>query len=298
MDFPLAEESARTIWNRAKPKLAIMNNSKRTSINLNRNIGIVTPKAALTRSPGAIVAALLTLVVFTLLVKLGLWQLSRAEEKSQLEIELQQRALQAPQPLLDVLNVEHAAAFSVTGVRVETNVAPSALPIVLLDNQTWNGKVGYLAYQVMALMDEPGSYLLVELGFVDGGLQRQSLPKVQGFREPLFLTGRLYQKSVNPLSDQLHLELSDPIRVQNMVIADLSKQLNVSLIPTLFQPDNLTHWPYPQPWQPLNMGSQKHFAYAMQWFAMALVLLLISSMIFVRYLRIRRKEVSHDFHTK
>ncbi|MER0357301.1 SURF1 family protein [Vibrio vulnificus] len=258
----------------------------------------MTPKAALIRSPGAIVAALLTLVVFTLLVKLGLWQLSRAEEKSQLEMELQQRALQAPQPLLDVLNVENAAVFSVTGVRVETNVAPSALPMVLLDNQTWNGKVGYLAYQVMALMDEPGSYLLVELGFVDGGLQRQSLPKVQGFREPLFLTGRLYQKSVNPLSDQLHLEPSDPIRVQNMVIADLSKQLNVSLIPTLFQPDNLAHWPYPQPWQPLSMGSQKHFAYAMQWFAMALVLLLISSMIFVRYLRIRRKEVSHDFHTK
>ncbi|ELK8442709.1 SURF1 family protein, partial [Vibrio vulnificus] len=111
----------------------------------------MTPKAALIRSPGAIVAALLTLVVFTLLVKLGLWQLSRAEEKSQLEIELQQRALQAPQPLLDVLNVENAAVFSMTGVRVETNVAPSALPIVLLDNQTWNGKVGYLAYQVMAL---------------------------------------------------------------------------------------------------------------------------------------------------
>ncbi|TRN24771.1 SURF1 family protein [Vibrio furnissii] len=229
------------------------------------------------------VGAVLTVVVFALLVKLGFWQLARGEEKLHLETRLAARAQMAPLSLATAL--ERYPMAELTGLRVTVTFDPHTDATFLLDNQTFDGKVGYLAYQLAKQQD--GHWMLIERGFVPAGNDRRVLPQVDWLTEPQTLTGRLYARSTNPFSDALGLEAGNPHRIQNLNVEALSQWLGTPILPVAFQPQQ-ANWPYPQPWQPLAMSAQKHFGYALQWFTMAAVLAVIVLVIGVRVWRAGR----------
>ncbi|HCH5319379.1 SURF1 family protein [Vibrio parahaemolyticus] len=269
-----------------------MKSSKRTSVNLNRNtVDIVPPvsssllshKLWLSKRFG--IAVCLTVVVFSLLVKLGFWQLERGQEKQALEQAILARADAPYQSLTSVLDNNDWREESVIGVKVQAEAKPEPLPVVLLDNQTFQGKVGYLAYQVVSVGQDPITLALLELGFVEGLRTRDSLPTVTTLKSPTNVTGRLYRKSMNPLSSELMPEMGEGIRVQNLNISELNELLNVELMPAVLQPDNLENWAYPFPWNPLPLTSSKHFGYAVQWFVMAGVFLLLTMVVCIRWFR-------------
>ncbi|HCM1319099.1 TPA: SURF1 family protein [Vibrio parahaemolyticus] len=269
-----------------------MKSSKRTSVNLNRNtVDIVPPvsssllshKLWLSKRFG--IAVCLTVVVFSLLVKLGFWQLERGQEKQALEQAILARADAPYQSLTSVLDNNDWREESVIGVKVQAEAKPEPLPVVLLDNQTFQGKVGYLAYQVVSVGQDPITLALLELGFVEGLRTRDSLPTVTTLKSPTNVTGRLYRKSMNPLSSELMPEMGEGIRVQNLNVSELNELLNVELMPAVLQPDNLENWAYPFPWNPLPLTSAKHFVYAVQWFVMAGVFLLLTMVVCIRWFR-------------
>ncbi|MCR9963451.1 SURF1 family protein [Vibrio antiquarius] len=279
-----------------------MKSSKRTSVNLNRNTVDIAPPVSslllsrqLWLSKRFWVAVGLTVVVFSLLVKLGFWQLERGQEKQALEQAILARADSAYQALGEVLEENDWREGSILGKKVEANVVPQAFPVILLDNQTHQGNVGYLAFQIVSMSDESGTYALLELGFVEGIADRSILPTVTTLEVSTFISGRLYRKSANPLSSELMPEVGDAIRVQNLNIVQLNQLLNIELMPAVLQPDNLKNWPYDFPWNPLPLNSAKHFGYSIQWFSMAGVFLLLTLIVFVRWQRkLRHMEVKHD----
>ncbi|CAI2331365.1 transmembrane cytochrome oxidase complex biogenesis factor transmembrane protein [Vibrio parahaemolyticus] len=231
------------------------------------------------------IAVCLTVVVFSLLVKLGFWQLERGQEKQALEQAILARADAPYQSLTSVLDNNDWREESVIGVKVQADAKPEPLPVVLLDNQTFQGKVGYLAYQVVSVGQDPITLALLELGFVEGRRTRDSLPTVTTLKSPTNVTGRLYRKSMNPLSSELMPEMGEGIRVQNLNVSELNELLNVELMPAVLQPDNLENWAYPFPWNPLPLTSAKHFGYAVQWFVMAGVFLLLTMVVCIRWFR-------------
>ncbi|MFH4737705.1 SURF1 family protein [Vibrio diabolicus] len=279
-----------------------MKSSKRTSVSLNRNTVDIAPPVSslllsrqLWLSKRFWVATGLTVVVFSLLVKLGFWQLERGQEKQALEQAILARADSAYQALGEVLEENDWREGSILGKKVEANVVPQAFPVILLDNQTHQGNVGYLAFQIVSMSDELGTYALLELGFVEGIADRSVLPTVTTLEVSTFISGRMYRKSANPLSSELMPEVGDAIRVQNLNIVQLNQLLNIELMPALLQPDNLKNWPYDFPWNPLPLNSAKHFGYSIQWFSMAGVFLLLTLIVFVRWQRkLRHMEVKHD----
>lgn len=278
-----------------------MKSSKRTSVSLRNTVDIAPPVSSLLLSRQLWlskrfwVAVGLTVVVFSLLVKLGFWQLERGQEKQALEQAILARADSAYQALGEVLEENDWREGSILGKKVEANVVPQAFPVILLDNQTHQGNVGYLAFQIVSMSDESGTYALLELGFVEGIADRSILPTVTTLEVSTFISGRLYRKSANPLSSELMPEVGDAIRVQNLNIVQLNQLLNIELMPAVLQPDNLKNWPYDFPWNPLPLNSAKHFGYSIQWFSMAGVFLLLTLIVFVRWQRkLRHMEVKHD----
>ncbi|HHF3149081.1 TPA: SURF1 family protein [Vibrio diabolicus] len=279
-----------------------MKSSKRTSVSLNRNTVDIAPPVSslllsrqLWLSKRFWVAVGLTVVVFSLLVKLGFWQLERGQEKQALEQAILARADSAYQALGEVLEENDWREGSILGKKVEANVVPQAFPVILLDNQTHQGNVGYLAFQIVSMSDESGTYALLELGFLEGIADRSVLPTVTTLEVSTFISGRLYRKSANPLSSELMPEVGDAIRVQNLNIVQLNQLLNIELMPAVLQPDSLKNWPYDFPWNPLPLNSAKHFGYSIQWFSMAGVFLLLTLIVFVRWQRkLRHMEVKHD----
>lgn len=224
---------------------------------------------------------LATIGVFILLIKLGIWQLDRAEYKQRLEQELVKRQSITELGYKEVLAL--ASNQAVTGYPVMLQATPIN-KLILLDNQVYQGQVGYLAYQVMKITEEL-PYLLVELGFVIAPKNRNQLPNIMPITKQLNLIGKVYQKQLNPLSSKLMAEPNWPKRIQNLNIPQLSQDIELSLSPFVFQPNNIPELPLPHPWQPIPLSSQKHFGYAVQWFGLAAAFLLLSlKLIRVNYL--------------
>ncbi|ACJ31453.1 Transmembrane cytochrome oxidase complex biogenesis factor transmembrane protein, putative [Shewanella piezotolerans WP3] len=173
---------------------------------------------------------------------------------------------------------------NLTGYKLSTQVAPILQQVFLLDNQTVNGRVGYLAYQAFEVSpDKP--WLLVELGFEAGSVDRSILPNVAALTSPLQLSGRVYQKQMNPMSSELMAETGSPIRIQNLNIEQLAQLIKKPLAPVVLQPNNIPDDSRVHPWQPIPLSSQKHQGYAVQWFSMAGVFGVIMLFLFFRKLK-------------
>ena len=271
-----------TKTNKALPRLKMMKTNSSTKTILNSNISLM--KAPTVRG-GTIFIVLVTLLVFAILVKLGLWQLERATEKLSLQHALEVKQAAAPLTYPQLLALGETE--SLTGYRLSVTARPVDAPIILLDNQVYDGRVGYLAYQVMGVQ-ENGPRLLVELGFIAGGPDRRQLPHLDRLSAPISLDGRVYQKSTNPLSEQLLAETGDPMRIQNLNLPELAERLKFSLAPAILQPQVIPGSDLPHPWQPIPLSAQKHHGYAIQWFSMAGAFLLL--MIYLLILKRKNKK--------
>ncbi|OEE16196.1 cytochrome oxidase biogenesis protein [Vibrio cyclitrophicus ZF205] len=253
------------------------------------------------RSKGFWIAVVLTVVSVGILIKLGFWQLDRGNEKLRYEQQLSERAQQSSRSLDAVISewkesrIQAQGASeqpSLNGLKVDVDLEmPSGL-VVLLDNQINQGTVGYVIYMLgkVRLEDENNSLvaekqLLIDLGFVAASNDRRELPQLGSITVPSKMSGRLYTRSVNPLSHELGLENTTPNRIQNLNIAALSQYTGQEVLPFVFQPQSLGSWPYELLWRPMAMKSEKHFGYSFQWFVMAAVLLFLMLLIGYRYLK-------------
>ncbi|MCY9804210.1 SURF1 family protein [Vibrio scophthalmi] len=226
----------------------------------------------LIKQPSFWLALILTVVAISILVNLGLWQLNRAEQKQAIQQELDSKQRQTLLPLDDV---QPSQESYLTGQRVDVLATPIHGKYLLLDNQVFEGNVGYLAIQLMKTAQ--GRYVLLERGFIPAGVNRSILPEVNWLDERYQGEGRLYVRSNNPLSDALMAEDTWPVRIQNLNIAALSRLWQYPIERFVVQPQSIDQeWDYPQPWNPLPMSAGKHIGYAVQWFAMAVALAILA----------------------
>lgn len=253
------------------------------------------------RSKGFWIAVVLTVVSVGILIKLGLWQLDRGNEKLRYEQQLSERAQQSSRSLDAVISewkdsriqVQGASEQqSLNGLKVDVELEKLSGLLVLLDNQINQGKVGYVIYMLGEVQSkEQGNQLLyeklllIDLGFVAASNDRRELPQLGNITLPTNMSGRLYTRSVNPLSHELGLENTTPKRIQNINIIALSEYTGQAILPFVFQPQSLESWPYELLWRPTAMKSEKHFGYSLQWFVMAAVLLFLMLLIGYRYLK-------------
>ncbi|MEZ8931727.1 MULTISPECIES: SURF1 family protein [unclassified Vibrio] len=282
-----------------------MKNSKATNTILNNNTKVddaivITPNRLIDdehkfRSKGFWIAVVLTVVSVGILIKLGLWQLDRGNEKLRYEQQLSERAQQSSRSLDAVISEWKDSRTqaqgspelpSLNGLKVDVGLeAPSGL-VVLLDNQINQGTVGYVIYMLGEVPTQDGrKQLLIDLGFVAASRDRRELPQLGSITLPTNMSGRLYTRSVNPLSHELGLENTTPNRIQNLNITALSQYTGQEVLPFVFQPQSLDSWPYEMLWRPTAMKSEKHFGYSFQWFVMAAVLLFLTMLIGYRYLK-------------
>lgn len=214
---------------------------------------------------------LFTLVLFAALVKLGFWQLERAEEKRELLASLEEHHQASPLSMDSLLARQ---ADDLEGYRLE--VTGEFIPgiTVLLDNQVLDGQVGYKAFRLLKV-DGYQSLILVELGFVPAGHDRATKPRIDDIDGHLTLKGRLYRQKLNPLSNTLAAEAGNPMRIQALNIPSLATQLQVDIVQLVLQPDSLPGTSLPRRWTPVNMPPEKHLGYAAQWFSLAAALALL-----------------------
>ena len=216
---------------------------------------------------------LFTLVLLSLMVFLGFWQIQRAGEKTGLAAAWDERQSRDPAPLFEVWD-EPAAAL--TYLPVVATGEFLADEYFLLDNRIVGGRFGY---EVLGVMRLEGSdrLVLVNRGWVAGDPARLELPAVPPVSGKVELTGHIYVAPGTPylLAEQI-LEPGWPKLLQAVEMDKILPALGPLGSGDVFpysvrlaagQPAALT-----VDWQIVNVSPDKHRAYAAQWFTMALVL--------------------------
>ncbi len=214
--------------------------------------------------------AMLVIVVATTL--LGNWQTRRAQDK--LALQAQQDSLATgPVATLPSVRVE-GAAWAQRRVSVRGEFIASRM--ILIDNRVRNGVPGY--HVVMPLRIE-GSilYVLVNRGWIAAGTRREQLPPVVTPAGSLTIEGTAMVPMPNPyeLSRAPEANASaGPLR-QNLVIERVAAEQGMALQPIVILQSSPSSDGLMRDWPRPDARTDNHRAYAFQWYAMAVVALIL-----------------------
>lgn len=211
-----------------------------------------------------------TLLLCALFVRLGFWQLARAEVKQQLQQTFEAHLHKAPEQL-DQLpkNTDlHYYPVKVTGHYDNANN-------ILLDNKLHAHQVGYEVLTPF-IPDNNQQVILVNRGWVLANTDRRVLPTIPAITPKQTITGHLYIPSEKSFTlGTSSKEKTSPLRVQTLDIPFLQTQLNKQLYPFILLLSPELKGDFVRDWQPVVVSASKHVGYAVQWFAFATVLVII-----------------------
>lgn len=216
---------------------------------------------------------LLTLLAMALTARLGWWQLDRAAEKKALQAAVEARG-QQPSLLGADLAAEAPEAQLHRTVRLRGHWLPEHT--VFLDNRPMNGRVGFYVVTPFQISGR-SELILVQRGWGPrDARERSRLPPVQTPEGEIELLGRL---TAAPSRAYEFSAAGEGAIRQNLDPAELARSLGRELLPlTVLQlseaaasgpaADGLT-----RDWPAQDVGLQKHYGYAFQWFALCALLL-------------------------
>lgn len=213
-----------------------------------------------------------TLVLLPILISLGFWQLERAGQKREM---LQQYEQQQAGEVLDLNNkVELESLFPYQKVAATGKF--DAQHQFLLDNKVYQGRVGY---QVITPLIITGSdkAVLVNRGWVPQMASRKELPVIPTPEESLTLEGQLkLDVGENFRLGESGLQSDGwPRIIQWLEIENVEKSLGYKLqdFVILQTPDSPAG--FVRDWYIKKIVPEKSISYAVQWFALALALVII-----------------------
>jgi len=224
------------------------------------------------------------------LVSLGMWQLERGREKAEIRAVLAARgaepAVQIGAGPLDPGEYEYRRAVATGTWRIEDQV--------LIDNQVRNGRPGYRVITPLALAGGD-MHVLVDRGWVPWGASRDELPATPAPAGEVTVEGMLKQPAADFYTLEKEKPGADSAVWQNLDIAhyrDLKAYPLQDLV-LLMSPDSTGGGfarellAYDDDWV------ARHRAYALQWFGLAAVLLIIVAVLTVRANLGRRRRGQH-----
>lgn len=214
---------------------------------------------------------LATMVIFPVLVALGLWQLQRAEEKQQM---LEHFASQQSRPPVDLQRYTHIHQLQpYQKVRVQGQFLADQQ--LLLDNRTYHGRAGYQVITPMRLNDR--RIVLINRGWIPQTAQRSELPRIATPGGEISLTGQVKLDTGGgfSLGESGIKGTAWPRRIQRLEMNELQELLGQNLLPLLVLEDPSGPAGYVRDWYIRKITPEKSTSYAMQWFALALALMII-----------------------
>ncbi len=221
------------------------------------------------------------LLLMTLLCSLGVWQLNRSEQKKQF-LTQQREAIEA-----ETIDLNQQPEIDAEAFRYRKIVAAGYYDQkhqFLLDNQVVDGKNGYFVMTPF-FVDGHGAAVLVNRGWVAFGKDRNSLPDVGFDTRTTKIKGRINRfPSVGLKLKGAEIPTETwPSVVQVIDANTLSEKLAYPLEPYQLELDPVADDGYKRDWKiAVPIPPEKHVAYAVQWFGLALTLTVLFIWISIR----------------
>ena len=216
------------------------------------------------------VATGMLLILLGACISAGIWQLGRASEKQQLNIAFAGGSIgnMIQQPVADAAAQEYRfRMFELSGYYDSEHQ-------ILLDSMVRQGRNGY---QVLTPFRTQEMTVLVNRGWVQASPDRQQLPDTSVGKEPRKIIARLNRlpepgirlpppvtqdgawprRMLFPTGDQIGINLGYAVANYQLLL------------------DPAASDGYARDWKAVEIGPEKNFGYAMQWFAFGLLALII-----------------------
>ncbi|MBE1300416.1 MAG: hypothetical protein GJ680_10995 [Alteromonadaceae bacterium] len=214
------------------------------------------------------VPTLIALVVFVILMKLGFWQLQRAEQKAEYLQQLEQNN----KTKVTEITADLFAAEAPVGGRFHLSGKVANDKLYYWDNRIVNGQVGY---QVLVPVQTNLGWILLDLGWVKGNAQRGTLP---GVDVPSVIEDELVAlwlpKKNALIKETLDIKAPWPKLVQEVNVSLLSQHFAQPFLPRVaVKLEQSTK--FITNYKPVVLPPEKHIAYAVQWFGLAIAVLVV-----------------------
>lgn len=222
-----------------------------------------------------IITVLIYLILLSVLISLGMWQLRRFEEKSNLLF--QQDRFVATQKV-DLKTVQDIDQGLIRFLGVVANGYYDSDHQFLLDNQIKNGRAGYFVLTpfVMELNNKKAA-VLVNRGWVSLGKDRSTLPNLIVGNERRTISGRINNfPSVGIKLSGAEVPTEGWPSVVELIDSNiLAKKLGYSLLKFQIELDKGLSDGFDREWvlRTSFMKPEQHMAYAVQWFGLAFAVL-------------------------
>jgi surfeit locus 1 family protein len=218
-----------------------------------------------------VLVAMAALIAVAATVSLGRWQLDRAAQKEALAQSIRTQGSKAALAASDLLATTDRTGLVHRSVRLQGQWL--AERTVYLDNRQMHGRVGFFVLTPLQLADSP-AVVLVQRGWVPRNFEdRAALPVVQTPGGPVVVEGRMA-----PPPSKLYEpgpSATGAIR-QNLDLAQFQQETGLPLLQDLSVVQTgaaseglLREWPE------INLGVDKHYGYAAQWFALAALIVVL-----------------------
>ncbi|SDH37774.1 SURF1 family protein [Nitrosomonas sp. Nm132] len=212
---------------------------------------------------------LLTIALALIFVRLGLWQLSRANEKELRQERIEQYArepvIKLPTTLIKLEDFQYRQV-EVRGSFIEDHA-------IYLDNKIYQGVAGYEILVPIKIANS-SLHILVNRGWIAAGTDRLQLPAVYFPRGEVTVTGMVASPMIKAV--QLSEEITADKLWINLDFELYQKVTGLALQPILLlQQDNHIDDGLIRQWVRPDSGASKNIGYAIQWFLLAATICII-----------------------
>ncbi len=228
----------------------------------------------------SLIPMLATILVLPILIALGFWQLDRAEQKRVILSAVTEKM--NSETLIKLPSEANIESAKYQHIRLHGKFDIEHL--IYIDNKVMFGKVGYFVLSPF-LVTGSSKQVLVNLGWLAMGRSRQELPIVTLPTNDIVISGRIKTNvdQVFALSEQSYDEVAWPLVVQWVSPQQLSSLLNRHIQPLVILQDKVNNnetlamyeKQFKRDWKFISSSPDTHTSYAMQWFSLAFVLVLI-----------------------
>ncbi|MDQ8038885.1 MAG: SURF1 family protein [Rickettsiella sp.] len=205
------------------------------------------------------------LSLFFILINLGIWQIHRGIEKKRIEMLFSKENQLAPIYLNQLNTVTNEKIYSSILAEGQFDNAHS----FLLDNKIYQHQIGYEVLTPFILKKNHAT-ILVNRGWIPQGYTRNTLPFIKAIVGNVLIQGLLFWPK-KTFSFKITPEKNWPQRIQILTPQFLNQQ---GLKPFIIVIDKKSIYSFIPIWKPSYLQARRHFAYACQWFALSLTLII------------------------
>lgn len=226
---------------------------------------------------------IVTTVFVILFIELGKWQLSRADQKSERQEQLEQYAKQPAVTLPGTLVKLEDFQYR----EVEVGGEYLSEHTIYLDNKTYQGRAGYHIITPLKVSNS-SLHVVINRGWIATGYDRSILPLVPEVKGEVKVTGTVVSPELRTL--ELSANVASSEVWGNFNLQRYQEVTGLEMQPLMVLQKNKVEDGLIRDWHRPDSGAAKNLGYAVQWFSLAVTVIIIFLVLNVKRTNSKNKQ--------